>query len=270
MDLKKTYEYLTSRQFNPSKKMGQNFLINEEISKAIIKKMELSNAKLVIEIGPGLGSLTDHLINQKFDLTLIELDKRLNEFLTKRYSGKKVKIINSDVLKIDFNEISNGYNQCVIVSNLPYSISSLVVMKFLKSSNINLFYCMLQKEMVDRIMAPVASKKYNGLTALVTYYFKIERLMNISPNNFYPVPEVDSTFIKIEKNNKVYDEKFDKFLRVCFLNRRKTLINNLKHVYEINKINLVFNKLKTKLTSRAEEFTPEQLHELYVLLNNGN
>ncbi len=270
MDFKKTHEYITSRQFNPSKKMGQNFLVNEEISKKIVEKIDLSKANLVIEIGPGLGSLTDHLIDKKFDLVLIELDKRLNEFLVKRYKDKKMEIINSDVLKVDFNQISKGYKHCVIVSNLPYSISSLVVMKFLKSSNIDLFYCMLQKEMVDRIMAPISSKKYNGLTALATYYFNIERLMNISPNNFYPIPEVDSTFIKIKKNNKIYDEKFDKFLRTCFLNRRKTLINNLKHTYKIDQLNLVINSLNFKLTSRAEEFTPEQLHTLYTTLNNEN
>ncbi len=264
MNFKDTHEYLTSRQFNPSKKMGQNFLINPEMSKNIISKINLDNVDLVIEIGPGLGSLTDFLVNQKFDLTLIELDKRLNEFLHKRFKDQKLTIINNDVLKVDFNEITKSYKNPIIISNLPYSISSLVVLKFLKCESINTFHCMLQQEMVDRISADVRTKKYNSFTALMSYYTKIDKTLHIGPNNFLPAPDVDSIFITISKNNKTYDENFDKFLRLCFLNRRKTILNNLKPKYGSQKIQDTLTSFNINLTCRAEELTPDELFELFT------
>ncbi len=270
MNLNNTREYLTSRQFNPSKKMGQNFLINENISKNIVTSINFKDVDLVLEIGPGLAALTDYLVDQKFDLTLIELDKRLNEFLVKRFKNKKVKIINQDVLRINFHEIINGYKNPIIVSNLPYSISSLVILKFLKTAKINSFYCMLQQEMVDRICAPVRTKKYNAFTALISYYCDVKKTLNISANNFFPAPDVDSCFISIQKNDREYDEEFDKFLRLCFLNRRKTIVNNLKTKYSNKIIINLLNKLAINLTTRSEELSPEELFELFIELKSKN
>lgn len=270
MNLTNTREYITSRQFNPSKKMGQNFLINENISKNIVSSIDFQNVDLVIEIGPGLAALTDYLVDQKFDLTLVELDKRLNEFLNKRFKEKKITIINQDVLRTDFNELIKGYKNPIIVSNLPYSISSLVLLKFLKCEKINDFYCMLQEEMVDRITAPVKTKKYNAFTALISYYCDVKRTMSISANNFYPAPDVGSCFISIKKNQKKYNEEFDKFLRLCFLNRRKTMINNLKSKYDNKIITNSLNKLNISLMTRSEELSPEQLFNLFSEIEKQN
>lgn len=268
MNFADTKEYLTSREFRPSKKMGQNFLINQEISKNIVNSIDFKNVDLVIEIGPGLGALTDYLIDKKFNLVLVELDKRLNEFLIKRYKNKKVEIINSDVLKVDFDKLVEKHRNPIIISNLPYSISSLVLVKFLKCKNIKEIYCMLQQEMVDRISSPVGSKKYNSFTVLVQFYAEVNKICKIGPNNFLPAPEVDSLFISIKKNKKQFNLLFDKFLRNCFLNRRKTLINNLKNQYDIKAINFSLEKMNIQKLIRPEELPPDQLFAIFNYLNN--
>jgi 16S rRNA (adenine1518-N6/adenine1519-N6)-dimethyltransferase len=269
MNIKDTNEYINLNKFNPSKKMGQNFLINDDIIKKIISTINFNNVDCVIEIGPGLGAITDQLAINSKHLLCIELDKRLAEFITKRFKDKEnVEVVNEDVLKIDFNDIASKYTNVIIVSNLPYSISSLVLMKFIKSNNIKTMYCMLQKEMVDRITAKPSTHEYNGFTVIVNRYTKIERLLTIGRNNFIPAPEVESVFISITKTDSTFDEKFEKFIRLCFVSKRRTLLNNLHSIISKTDLVNILTEMNIDPQTRAEALTVEQLELIYKKISN--
>jgi len=264
--MEKPNDFLNRIKFNPSKKMGQNFLINENVVNNIINTIDFNNVDLIIEIGPGTGALTNKLVDKNIRLITIEIDKRLGEYIQNNYKQhKNFEIIIEDALKVDLDKICNGYKNPIIVSNLPYSISSVLLFKFLKS-NINLMYCMLQKEMVDRICAKPKTKDYNNFTVILQTMSKITRLLEISKKEFKPAPEVDSSFIKIEKIRK-YDPNFDKFVKSCFLARRRTFINNLKYT-NTNLVKEYISKHNFSLTCRAEELNVEDFIELYKLLFN--
>jgi 16S rRNA (adenine1518-N6/adenine1519-N6)-dimethyltransferase len=181
-----------------------------------------------------------------------------------------VQLINQDVLRVDFRQLLKQYSQPIIVSNLPYAISSLVMLNFLKNKQINTMYVMLQKEMVERISALPKHKQYNNLSALMQYYCRIEKLFNVNANNFYPVPLIDSIVIKLTKNEHPYDFKFDKFLQLAFHAKRKTLFNNLKGTYFSAQLSLIMNELKINQLVRAEALTSEQLYLLYTKITLPN
>ncbi|MDR2829028.1 MAG: 16S rRNA (adenine(1518)-N(6)/adenine(1519)-N(6))-dimethyltransferase RsmA [Mycoplasmataceae bacterium] len=256
-------KFLQDNNFNPSKKMGQNFLINKQVCQDIVDAIDFTNVDLVIEIGPGLGAITDYLVPKAKHFIAIEIDKRLQEHIKNRYPN--IEVINEDVLRIDFDELTKNYKNPIIVSNLPYSISSLVVVKFIKS-NINHMYCMLQKEMVDRIIAKPSTHEYNGFTVLLNTYADVKKIMNISKNNFNPIPNIDSTFISIIKNNKKYDLEYDKFIKVCFGSKRQTLANNLKNVIDKKELYKHLEAMNLSLTVRAEELSAENFKILYAYI----
>ncbi|MDR2636263.1 MAG: 16S rRNA (adenine(1518)-N(6)/adenine(1519)-N(6))-dimethyltransferase RsmA [Mycoplasmataceae bacterium] len=253
-------QFIKSNNFNPSKKMGQNFLINEKICKNLVDSINFTNVDLIIEIGPGLGAITKYLNMHNVPITAIELDKRLSEFVHTKFTN--INLINNDVLKVDFNELTAKYSSPIIVSNLPYSISSIVVIKFVKS-NIKTMYCMLQKEMVLRLLAKKSTHEYNAFTVLLQTYANIKKITDVSKSNFLPPPNVDSIFIVIEKNNLTYDEKYDKFVRQCFLSKRRTLVNNLKDIVDKNKLINFLNDNKLSLSVRAEELDIKQFQNLF-------
>ncbi|MDR1850532.1 MAG: 16S rRNA (adenine(1518)-N(6)/adenine(1519)-N(6))-dimethyltransferase RsmA [Mycoplasmataceae bacterium] len=258
-----TKEFLTSHNFNPSKKMGQNFLINEEVCKNIVDSIDFTNVDCVIEIGPGLGAITKYIVQKSNNVIAIEIDKRLSEYISKTYP--QIKLINEDVLKVDFNELTNQYKNPIIISNLPYSISSLVVIKFIKS-NIQHMYCMLQKEMVERMLAVPKTHEYNGFTVLLNTYTTITKTMNISKNNFMPAPEVDSIFIAIHRNENTFDPQYDKFIKQCFGSKRRTLNNNIKNIIDKKSYEEFLNKKHISLLVRAEELDYKTFLEMYKQL----
>ena len=262
-------EYVKSKNFNPSKKMGQNFLVNENIITEIIESISFDNIDTIIEIGPGLGALTKHLVNTNKPVICIELDKRLySELKVKFKDVKNLTLINNDVLREDFDFLTQNTGKTMIVSNLPYSISSLVIVKFLKCKNIDSMYCMLQKEMAQRLIAKPRQKEYNSFSVLAQYQSSVKFLVDVNKNNFYPMPEVDSSFISISKN-KQYEEQFDKFLKIIFSSKRKTLNNNLKARFNSNEINSIFEQFNLLPTIRSEELNPQQIHDIFKFLNKG-
>ncbi|MDR2461856.1 MAG: 16S rRNA (adenine(1518)-N(6)/adenine(1519)-N(6))-dimethyltransferase RsmA [Mycoplasmataceae bacterium] len=262
-DLSLINTFFKENNFNPSKKMGQNFLINKNICMQMVSKIEInitSNISSIIEIGPGLGALTELLINKCNRLTVIELDKRLADFIKRKYGN--IEVINNDILNVDLDKIST--NNTILVSNLPYSISSLVFIKFLKSK-LNVFYCMIQKEMADRILAKPSSKKFNSFTVIINYCCAVERLLNVNRNNFFPSPNVDSVVIKLIKKNN-YDKLFDNFISLCFASKRQTLYNNLKKKYDKEKISNILFKFNLDQKIRAEAIDINTLHNIFCYL----
>lgn len=250
--------------FIPSKKLGQNFLTDDTIAKQIINKI-VGAPQTIIEVGPGKGALTKHIINKAPNIVLIELDKRLASDLSSLYKNKEnIKIINNDVLEVDFAPIKSG--ETVLVSNLPYSISTPMMLHFLKQQTIEVFYCVLQKELADRLVSQPQRKEYGSISVLVQYYCDIEFLMAIDKKSFSPQPKVQSSFIKIIKKNIPYNQEFNNFIRNCFRFKRKTLVNNLKALYPQEKILCVLKQLKIDNNIRAEAISVDTIYQIYQLI----
>jgi 16S rRNA (adenine1518-N6/adenine1519-N6)-dimethyltransferase len=247
--------------------MGQNFLIDENIAQKIIDLVHIDEHDAVIEIGPGGGILTKFIVLYNKPLVVVELDKRLAEALTKQFKDHKhFMLINNDVLKVNLEEITKPYASPILLSNLPYSISSPMMLHFIKQNKIKIFVCMLQKEMADRVSAMPGTKSYNALSALIQWHASVAKMMDVSPNSFDPPPAVNSCVVEIQRNNRVFNEKFAKFLKICFAFKRKTLVNNLKHHFLLGSITNSLNAMHKNINVRAEELSPTELFNLYESL----
>lgn len=224
-----------------NKSLGQNFLINDEAVEKIIEGARISKEDLVIEIGPGLGTLTKELLDNAGKVIAIELDKRMIEILTDRFKlYNNFELINEDVLKVNLNELiqnnlnKNNLKQAKIVANLPYYITTPIIMKLLEERlDIESITVMVQKEVADRLIENPGGKNTGAITYSVYYYATSEDIMVVEPNSFIPEPAVESKVIKlnIRKENavKVKDEKLMfKIIKYAFMQRRKTLVNALE------------------------------------------
>ncbi|MCF0217492.1 MAG: ribosomal RNA small subunit methyltransferase A [Malacoplasma sp.] len=255
--------FLKQKKFFASKKLGQNFLTNETIKKNIVDALKINNNENVIEIGPGLGAITKYILLRTQNLKIIEVDKRLVEFLKTNF--KDLQIISSDVLKVDLNAL--GFDNYKIISNLPYSISAKVIFKILKESNFSVAVLMVQKEMADRITAKPNTKKYNNFTVLLSLTTNIEKLFDVSNTCFYPIPEVASTVIRMNRKAEFKMQYFDaleKFLFICFNQRRKTIVNNLRHQFDEQKIKSILDQMKINIQSRPQTISPQQYWEMFL------
>lgn len=261
--------FMKQNNFFPSKKMGQNFLINENIKEKIVNTIDVEKNDYVLEIGPGFGALTKFILKKTNNLLIVELDKRLVEFLKNEF--KEINTINQDILKFDFSEINN--NKYKIISNLPYSVSSKVILKILKEANFSKALLMVQKEMADRITARCGNKKYNNFTVLLSITAKIKKEFDVSPNCFYPKPEIYSTIISFEKNEEFDFENFyklEKFLQKAFSQKRKTIFNNLKNYYEIDLIKKNLSDFQIDEKTRPENINVETYKKIYLRFYDKN
>jgi len=239
------------------KKYGQNFLIDQNIIKKICNLLSSKNLR-VIEIGPGDGRLTEQLLyyNPK-ELKIIEIDPDLIAILKSKFNkNQKIKIINEDILNYQFTEKID-----LIISNLPYNISSQILVKICLIENppINLIL-MFQKEFAERLI----NKKLNSLNSLVNCFYEINNNFNVSKNCFRPIPKIDSTVLSFKRRKKILLEKieikeFIKFKRNLFSHKRKTL-NNLLKDYN-------FNKEKFDLKLRVEDLNLQQLINIFREIN---
>nr|MBU1327870.1 ribosomal RNA small subunit methyltransferase A [Candidatus Omnitrophota bacterium] len=216
------------REYNirPSKRFGQNFLIDQNIKNKIIGSMQLERKDIVLEIGPGLGALTEDLSKRARKLIAIEKDKRLYSFLLNKID---IGLINEDILKYEFKNISS---KLVVVGNLPYSISSPILKKLIDNrGRIKSLYAAVQAEFGERIVALSGTKDYGSLSCYAQFYGEPRILFKIPKGAFFPVPEVDSCFLKIDFEKQL-DSSIDqgllfKIIRSSFEKRRKTILNSL-------------------------------------------
>jgi len=217
---------LREYDIHPSKRLGQNFLIDQNIKDKIINAIQLDNESIVMEIGPGLGTLTEDLYKKAKMVIAIEKDKRLYDFL--RNSGKP-DLINDDILKYEFTDVAS---KLTVVGNLPYSISSPIFNKLINNRNyIRSAYVTVQAEFGQRVVALPGTKDYASLSCYVQFYGYPKVLFKIPKGAFYPVPEVDSCFLKIDFEKNI-DPSIDqallfKIIRSSFEKRRKTVLNSL-------------------------------------------
>lgn len=260
---------LAKHGFTFSKALGQNFLINPNVCPKMAEECGCGADVGVIEIGPGAGVLTNELAKAAYKVVAIELDKRLIPVLEETLSEHdNVKIINGDVMKIDIAEIIReefGGGEAVICANLPYYITSPIIMRLLEERlPINSLTVMVQKEAGDRICATPGTRESGAISAAVNYYSKPECLFKVSKGSFLPAPKVDSAVIKLnilkEPPVRVQDEKmFFKIVKAAFSQRRKTLSNSLSSGLSISKSDIsgILEQAGIKQTARAEEMTME-------------
>lgn len=256
------------QKFHPSKKMGQSFLIDQNISKKIVNLINLKNHDCVIEIGPGKGALTQFLVNRDSKIIAIELDKRLAEFIKKKYP--QIQIINDDVLCVNLDEILSQHINPILLSNLPYSISSPFLFQYINLENTPKFICMLQKEFVERLIAKPNTKQYGALSVIAQTYLQINKKLSVDKKCFSPQPKINSEVVEIEKTGTKINDLFINFVRACFQARRKTLVNNLKLKFSNTKLNQTLNNLKIDLNIRAQQISPNTFLQLFKTLHHEN
>ena len=239
-----TIEILQKYNFNFQKKFGQNFLIDEHVLDKIIRAAEITKDDYVLEIGPGIGTMTQYLACAAREVTAVEIDRALIPILEdtlKEYDN--VSIINEDILKVDIAALAkekNGGRPIKVVANLPYYITTPIIMGLFESHvPLESITVMVQKEVADRMQVGPGTKDYGALSLAVQYYAEPYIVANVPPNCFIPRPAVGSAVIRLTRHQKppveVMDEKLMfRLIRASFNQRRKTLANGLKNSGELN------------------------------------
>lgn len=276
--LKETRFIMDKYHISANKNLGQNFLIDDEIVLGIVNVANISKDDLVIEIGPGLGTLTKELLERAGQVTCIELDKRMIEILQDRFSMyNNFELINSDVLKVDLKEIIKKSNlaNTKIVANLPYYITTPIIMKLLEERlEIQTITVMIQKEVADRLITKPGTGDTGAITYAINYYSEPKRVLEVPNTAFIPEPKVNSSVIQLqilkEPKVKVEDEeKLFELIKTAFMQKRKTLANGLANSNKYGtkeKIEQVLNNLNIDLKIRPEKLTLEQFASLVKIL----
>ncbi|MGN1000422.1 MAG: 16S rRNA (adenine(1518)-N(6)/adenine(1519)-N(6))-dimethyltransferase RsmA [Bacilli bacterium] len=246
---------------NFKKKYGQNFLIDDNIIKKIISVFSSEKEDLVIEIGPGSGMLTKELA-KKSKVLAYEIDKDLENILLKNVDSNNLTVIWDDFLnrKISEDIKKFTYNKLFVVANLPYYITTPIIMKIIEEKlNIEEMVLMVQKEVGDRFSSPPGNKNYGSITVFLNYYFEVRKLFDVSRNCFYPKPNVDSVIISLKAKKKeevVNEEKLFRLIKDSFKFKRKTLRNNLNG-YDLKAIENILKEYNFDLSVRAEQLPLE-------------
>ena len=271
MNLREETEFLLKKNgLKANKKLGQNFLINEEIISQIVEKANVSKDDVIIEIGPGLGSLTAKLLENAQRVIAIELDSNMVNLLKTRFSlYDNFEIIEQDVLKVNLKEIVDKYDSVKVVANLPYYITTPIVMKLLEDKlKLKSITVMVQKEVGERFCALPNSKEYGAITVSINYYTIPKIIIDVPKENFSPIPEVDSCVINLEIRerppvNLKDEKKFFNLIKSAFSQRRKTINNSLMGIGKSKaEIKEVLESLNISANLRAENLSMEQFAEI--------
>lgn len=228
-----TQMLLNQYNLKANKRLGQNFLINQDIVEQIIEKSQITKEDTVLEIGPGLGTLTKALAKASKQVIAIELDENMVKILEGRPIGDNIKIIHGDILNVDLNEILKDSENVKVVANLPYYITTPIIMKLLEDRyDIKSITIMVQKEVGRRLCANPGNKEYGAITISVNYYSSPSIVIDVPKDNFLPAPEVDSCVVKLDIREKppveLKNEKlFFELIKNAFCQRRKTILNSL-------------------------------------------
>ena len=272
----RTIAVLQKYNFHFQKKFGQNFLIDTHVLERIISEAGVTENDFVVEIGPGIGTMTQYLCEAAGAVAAVEIDKNLIPILHDTLSEyDNVEIINEDILKVDIAALAeekNGGKPIKVVANLPYYITTPIIMGLFESHvPIESITVMVQKEVADRMQCGPGSKDYGALSLAVQYYAKPEIVANVPPNCFMPRPNVGSAVIRLTRHEKppveVIDEKLMfRLIRASFNQRRKTLVNGLKNASDLSfskeQIEAAIEAIGQPLTIRGEALTLEQFAAL--------
>lgn len=281
---KKTKEILNKYGIKANKRFGQNFLIDDNILQGILNSADIKDNELVIEIGPGLGNLTEYLLSVSSHVMLIEIDNNMIEILTDRFETKNnYTLINCDVLKIDLDEkisdiekkLNTKFDKVKVVANLPYYVTSPILFKLLKDSKrIDEIVVMVQKEVAERMIATPSKKDYSVLTVMVKYFADSNIEIVVPSSSFIPAPNVTSAVIKLIKNKKYNlenEEDFFQMIHFAFAQRRKKMINSLEsnHYHDLSKDELTttLKLLNIDENVRAEALDLDTLVRIFNQIN---
>tara|TARA_B100001769_G_scaffold50897_1_gene36673 strand:+ start:92 stop:886 length:795 start_codon:yes stop_codon:yes gene_type:complete len=250
----------------PKKSLGQNFLTDKNIIEIIVNIGEIQKSDIILEVGPGTGNLTEKILSKKPKKILaVEKDKYLIEKLDERFR-KKITLINDDILKVD--EKKYAKDPMIVFGNLPYNISTQILVKWIRFNNINntfkKFVLMFQKEVADRIIAKTNDKNYGRLAVLSSWKLNIKKIIDISPNSFYPAPKVTSTVLLIEPKSKFFNLRSTKNLEhitnIFFNQRRKMIKKPLNKIFE--NVNEISKKLNININDRPQNLSPLKYFEI--------
>lgn len=279
----KTIEVIKKYQFNFQKKFGQNFLIDERVIDKIIAAAEITKEDCVLEIGPGIGTLTQMLAEHAKQVIAVEIDKNLIPVLEDTLGDyDNILIINQDILKVDINELAEKYNggkPIKVVANLPYYITTPIIMGLFESHvPLDSVTVMVQKEVAQRMQEGPNCKEYGALSLAVQYYAKPYLVANVPPNCFMPRPNVGSAVIRLTRWEQcpvqVEDEKFMfALIRAAFNQRRKTLVNAVNNAKEVGitkeQMTEALNELGYSPTIRGEALSLQEFAALSNTLVKG-
>lgn len=275
-----TIAVLQKYNFTFQKKYGQNFLIDSHVLEKIMDAAEIGKDDCVVEIGPGIGTMTQYLAERAGEVVAVEIDKNLIPILTETLADyKNVSIINEDILKVDLNRIveeKNGGRPVKIVANLPYYITTPIIMGLFENHvPVKSITVMVQKEVADRMQVGPGTKDYGALSLAVQYYAKPEIVAIVPPNCFIPRPNVASAVIRLTCHEKkpveVEDEKgMFALIRASFNQRRKTLANSLSNAQNLSltreQVTEALESMQLSPTIRGEALTLEQFAALADIL----
>ena len=252
---------------NFKKSLGQNFLKDNSVIDNICGLFDVDKDSVIVEVGPGDGALTRHLILKESDVLCFEIDESLKVYLDK-INSDNLTVVYKDFLSINLKDYINNYKKIYFVSNVPYYITTPIINKFINSNIIpDIMIMMVQKEVAERLSAKPGTKEYGAISVLLNYFYDIEYAFTVDRTSFYPIPKVDSAVIKFNKNNNIYLKDYSKFEKIvydAFKHKRKNLKNNLSN-YDLIKVEEILSKYKLELTCRAEEVS----YEVFVDLANN-
>jgi len=265
MNKKETLKRLQELNIRPKKSLGQNFLINPLISEQIISIIKELSPISLIEIGPGLGSLTHSLSQLNIPLTLIELDSKIADF----WKQKKFSIIENDALQMNSSQLPES---ATLVGNLPYQISSRLVIQASVQWPVQQMCLMVQKEVADRIVSAHRRKSYGFLSVVAQYSWDIEKKLEVKVSDFYPPPQVEGNVLTFKRKN-ILPVSFLSFIKACFQQKRKVLLKKTENIIQtvppqitpIKHLRQSFDKLHISPSARAEELSVDQFVKLYKL-----
>ena len=275
-----TIAVLQKYNFNFQKKFGQNFLIDTHVLDKIIRSANITKEDFVLEIGPGIGTMTQYLCENAREVVAVEIDKNLIPILSDTLSEyNNVTVINEDILKVDLNKLAqekNGGKPIKVVANLPYYITTPIIMGLFESHvPVESITVMVQKEVADRMQVGPGTKDYGALSLAVQYYAKPQIVANVPPNCFMPRPKVGSAVIRLTCHEQppvqVKDEALMfRLIRASFNQRRKTLVNGLNNSPEVHVpkdvIAKVIEEMQLSPSIRGEALTLEQFAQLSNLI----
>jgi 16S rRNA (adenine1518-N6/adenine1519-N6)-dimethyltransferase len=251
---------------HPKKSLGQNFLTDKNIVNIIVNAGDIKKNDIVLEVGPGTGNLTEEILSKNpKKLFAIEKDKSLIKKLHEKFK-EKIILINDDILKVDETKYSK--DPMIVFGNLPYNISTQILIKWIRYNNLNntfkKFILMFQKEVAERIIAETNGKNYGRLAVLSSWKLKIEKVTDVSPNSFYPIPKVKSTILLIEPKSKYFNLKNSKNLEnitnIFFSQRRKMIKKPLNIIFK--NANEISKKLNINISDRPQNLSSLKYFEI--------
>lgn len=277
---KVTIQTIQKHDFRFQKRFGQNFLIDDHVIRKILLAADISKEDTVVEIGPGIGTLTQYLAEAAGRVYAVEIDEKLLPILAETLSSyENVTVINQDILKTDIRELIGDAKTCKIVANLPYYITTPIIMALLEGGvPAESITVMVQKEVADRMAAEPGSKIYGALSLAVQYYADTYLAANVPPNCFMPRPAVGSAVIRLTRRKEAPvqvkdDGQMFRIIRASFNERRKTLVNGLRNDPSLGiskeEAEAALTKMGLPLTVRGETLSLAQFAELSDLLQES-